>query len=312
MKKLSRLKKINLREVWQHEALHFTKWLAEEENLSLLGETLGLVLTDSETEQPAGDFKADILARDQDNNLVIIENQLERTDNNHLGQILTYASVREANTVIWIAAKARDEHKQAIEWLNQRTDSKANFFLLELEVWQIEDSSYAPKFNIVIAPNNWSKTVRSIASGSIGPLNLERRKFWEEFVDYSDKQDYEPLRNNLSIRGIGLEIKHDSIDGGHFFLGTPLRPQILSVELFILGDKELFDKLENQKEKIEKGLGLKLKWYRDYPHPNGNEIFSQIIFKKEGKFNDPERRQENIEWFYKTAKKFCEVFPKYF
>ena len=135
---------------------------------------------------------------------------------------------------------------------------KTNFFLLELEVWQIDDSAYAPKFNIIVAPNNGSKIVRSITSGNAGLLNLGRRKFWEEFVDYADAQDYEPLRNssNLSIRDIGLEIKHNGIYGGYFFLGTQIKPQILSVELFILGDKKLFDKLESQKEKNRKRLSF--------------------------------------------------------
>ena len=139
-----------------------------------------------------GDFYIDILARDQNDDLVIIENQLAKTDHDHLGKIITYASVGEANTIVWIVEKARDEHKQAIEWLNQRTDSKANFFLLELEVWQIDDSAYAPKFNIIVAPNNWSKTLRSTVFKGATPLMLARKSFWQGFINYADQREYTP------------------------------------------------------------------------------------------------------------------------
>ena len=140
MKKLSKLKIIPLREIWPHEALDFTQWLAKEDNLALLGETINLDLRDSETEKPAGDFSIDILATDENDNPVVIESQLGKTDHDHLGKIITYASAKEANTIVWVVGRPRDEHKQAVEWLNQRTDEKANFFLIKVEVWQIEES----------------------------------------------------------------------------------------------------------------------------------------------------------------------------
>ena len=310
--KLSQLKKIPLRKVWQHEALDLTKWLAKEENLALLGRSLNLYLSDSQTEQPAGDFYIDILARDENDDLVIIENQLEKTDHDHLGKIITYAAAREASTIVWVVERVRDEHRQAIDWLNQRTDSKANFFLLELEVWQIDDSSYAPKFNIVVAPNDWSKAIRSSAGRTTSPLALERNRFWQAFMDYADSKDYEPLRNwNLSKSQTGLRIGADR-EEGYFHAGSHAGRKIISVELFIItGDKAFFQKLFEQKDKIEKDLGMQLDWQSEWKK-NTKGGYSTIILEKKGRFDDLDQRQANIEWLYKTAKQFCEVFPKYF
>ena len=309
--KLSRLKKIPLRKVWQHEAFDLTKWLAKKENLTLLGESLNLHLEAGETEQPAGDFSVDILARDENDNLVVIENQLERTDHDHLGKIITYAAAREANTIVWVVERARDEHRQAIDWLNQRTDSKANFFLLELEVWQIDDSSYAPKFNVVVAPNDWSKAMRSSSGRAASPLALERSKFWQAFTDYADSKDYEPLRNLKHIKGwTGLKVGSGR-EEGYFYAGTDANKKVISVELFILGDKMFFQKLFDQKNEIKKDLKMQLDWQQTWKKRPKSK-YSTIILEKKAKFNDPDQRQANVEWLYETAKRFCEVFPKYF
>ena len=112
-------------------------------------------------EAPVGSFSLDILARDQDNRQVVIENQLEATDHTHLGQLLTYAAGFDANVIVWIAKNFRDEHRDALDLLNRRTGEDTEFFGVEVELWQIDDSRRAPYFKPVVTPNEWRKqTVR--------------------------------------------------------------------------------------------------------------------------------------------------------
>jgi len=161
---LGKLVKIELRDIWLSESSHFTPWLAREENLLTLGETLGLELELEAQERAVGPFRADILCKDIATNAwVLIENQLERTDHTHLGQLLTYASGLEAVTIVWIAARFTEEHRSTLDWLNRITDETFRFFGVEVELWRIGDSPAAPRFNIVSKPNNWSKMVTQAA-----------------------------------------------------------------------------------------------------------------------------------------------------
>lgn len=159
MKTLGKIEKIDdLRTIWPHEARDFSRWLAEDENLALLSETIGIDIVLEERESSVGGFSVDLYATEEGTNRkIIIENQLEDTNHDHLGKIITYASGKGAEVVVWIVKRARDEHKQAIEWLNQHTDENVGFFLIEIELWKINDSVPAPKFNIVEKPNVWAK-----------------------------------------------------------------------------------------------------------------------------------------------------------
>src|SRR5882724_4545695 len=153
-KSLGRLQKIDLREAWLSEASDFTPWLAEPENLKLLGEAIGIELECEAQEKDVGPFRADILCKDTTtDSWVLIENQLERTDHCHLGQLLTYAAGLTTVTIVWLAQRFTEEHRAALDWLNERTDEKINFFGLEVELWKIGDSPIAPKFNVVCKPN---------------------------------------------------------------------------------------------------------------------------------------------------------------
>ena len=158
---LSRLVHVDLREAWQDEAAHFTPWLAEQENLELLGDALGIGLELEATEQGVGPFAADILCKEpMRDQWVLIENQLEQTDHTHLGQIITYAAGLNAVTVIWIARKFVEQHRAALDWLNEITAEGTDFFGVEVELWRIgESSAVAPKFNIISKPNAWSKQI---------------------------------------------------------------------------------------------------------------------------------------------------------
>jgi hypothetical protein len=192
---LGRLERIELRAGWPHEAASFTPWLAQTENLRLLGETLGLTLEPEGTEMSVGPFRADILCRDvgQDR-LVLIENQLEQTDHTHLGQTLTYTAGLNASVVIWVAKSFTEEHRAALDWLNDATDQRFHFFGVEVELWSIGGSLPAPRFNVVVKPNDWSRTVsraaRSVQSGEITELGQERLAYWTAFRQTLDQHPF--------------------------------------------------------------------------------------------------------------------------
>ena len=173
MEELGELIKVPLREFWEGEASDFTPWLADEENIGLLGDTIGVELEVEAQERNVGPFRADILCKDiSTDNWVLIENQLEPTDHTHLGQLLTYAAGLDAVTVVWIAEGFTDEHRAALDWLNEITDEKFSFFGLEIELWRIGDSPMAPKFNVVSHPNDWTKTVSRISRNELTSVQI--------------------------------------------------------------------------------------------------------------------------------------------
>lgn len=182
--KLAILQQIeDLRQVWESETQDFTPWLSQPNNLELLGKVLNLDLEFQQREADVGPFQADLLCKEVNSNrLVLIENQLEPTDHTHLGQILTYAAGLQAFTVVWIAKKFTEEHRATLDWLNSITDnSKVNFFGLEIELWKIGTSAPAPKFNVVVEPNNWRAQVSEGAS-SIERLNEDIANLVETWI----------------------------------------------------------------------------------------------------------------------------------
>jgi Domain of unknown function (DUF4268) len=181
---LGRLQRVELRAAWKHEASHFTPWLAEPDNIALLGETIGVELEVQSQEQAVGPFRADILCRDTANgSLVLVENQLARTDHSHLGQLLTYAAGLKAVRLVWIAERFTEEHRAALDWLNEITDESFHAFGLEIELWRIGDSPPAPKFNIVVQPNEWAKVAHdaSRSQPALGSAGANYAEFWNEF-----------------------------------------------------------------------------------------------------------------------------------
>ena len=182
---LGTIKKVDLKSVWPHEALDFTKWLAEESSLALLSEAVGMDLELREVESAVGSFRADIYAADTATGAkVIIENQLEDTNHDHLGKIITYAAGKGAEVVVWVVARARDEHRQAIEWLNAHTDDEAAFFLVEIEVWSIGDFLPAPRFNVVEQPNEWARAVK--ASEGMSETDKIKLAYWTRYREVAE------------------------------------------------------------------------------------------------------------------------------
>jgi hypothetical protein len=186
---LGRLEPVALRTVWAREDHRFTPWLAQPENLRLLGTTLGLELELQATEQSIGPFCADIVCREaREDRLVLIENQLERTDHTHLGQLITYTAGLATATIVWVAAEFTEEHRAALDWLNSATDDHFRFFGLEVQVWRIGDSMKAPAFRIVSQPNDWMKRTHEIARaverGEMSELGRQRSAYWRGFRQY--------------------------------------------------------------------------------------------------------------------------------
>lgn len=261
MNKLGKIEKIeDLRTIWPHEAHDFSKWLSQEENLSLLSNTLGIDIILEELESSVGSFNVDLYATEEGTGRkIIIENQLEDTDHDHLGKIITYASGKGAQVVIWIVKRARDEHKQAVEWLNQHTDEDIGFFLLEIELWKINDSLPAPKFNVVERPNDWAKTMKAV-SGLSDTRKLQV-DFWQAFNDYAfNKPEFKKI---FSKRKPQPQNWYDLSVGSsayHLSLSANTQKKFIGAGIYINDDKELFEKFRSQKEAIESELGIELEW----------------------------------------------------
>lgn len=266
MNALGRLARVELRDIWLSEAVDFTPWLAREENLALLGEALAIELELEAQEKAVGPFRADILCKDiGTGSWVLIENQLERTDHSHLGQLLTYASGLEAVTIIWIAAKFTEEHRSTLDWLNKITDDSFRFFGLEVELWRIGDSPAAPKFNIVSKPNNWSRSVahaaRAIDEADLSPTRGKQLEYWTAFHAELDRVGgrISGNRKPQAQSWMGYSIGRTGFNLG----AVMLRPKRqVRAELYIAGDqaKSMFAALQQQAAEIEKELAYALVW----------------------------------------------------
>ena len=305
MSKLDKLIKVPLREQWKSEPKDFTKWLSEKENLDLLGDTIGIPLKTDQTEASIGSFNADILAKDDDGNFVIIENQLEMTDHTHLGQLITYASGKEAKTIIWIAREFRDESKKAIEWLNEHTDADIKFFAIEIELWKIGDSDPAPKFSIVEKPNAWAKVFKkSQNSEDTSEIELKRLDFWTGLKDYANENGiliftHKPSTNHWYNIAMG-------ISGSNITLTALISNNKISCGFWIDDNKDLFDKLESYKPNIEKDLGYTLNWDRKEDNKKASSIGIE--------YNFDFLNEENInayKWLAEKAVEFKKVFGNY-
>lgn len=260
--KLGKIKEVDIRSVWAHEQYDFSKWLAEEENIRTLGEELNLSLTDVDTERFVGSYRCDIICKDElTGKSVLIENQLEQTNHDHLGKIITYASGLDASVVVWIVANARSEHASAIEWLNKHTDDDVLFFLIEVHAYTIGDSAPAPMFKIIEQPNDFAKTIKSIAQkGELNKTETHRLEFWTQFNDVIDQRG-KPFNKRKATPdhwysvAVGSSQCHISID-------LVNKEHRIRVGMWIPDNKELYDQFYEHKDEIEAAFGRQLIWDR--------------------------------------------------
>ena len=261
MAKLGKIERIDdLRTIWPHEANDFSKWLSQEENLALLSNTVGIDIVLEERESAVGGFSVDIFASEEGTGRkIIIENQLEETNHDHLGKIITYASGKEAQVIIWIVKRARDEHKKAVEWLNQHTDENIVFFLLEIELWKIDDSLPAPKFNIVERPNDWVRALKT--TEGLSDTKKLQFDFWQAFTEYASEQtDFKKafsIRKSLPQHWYNIGVGNSSY---HLVLTVNTQKKCIGTEIYIHDDKEIFEKFQSRKSEIEAELDMKLEW----------------------------------------------------
>ena len=313
---LGRLEKVDLRTAWASEAAHFTPWLAESENLKLLGEVIGIELELEAQEKDVGPFRADILCKDTGTgNWVLIENQLEKTDHVHLGQLLAYAAGLKAVTIVWVAAHFTEEHRATLDWLNEITDDSFTFFGLEVELWRIAESRPAPKFNIVSKPNNWTREV------AVGASRVQQRKlteaqllqlsFWTAFRGFVLERETsikptKPFPQHWMSIGMGragfnlsaIASFFDSESGSY---GN----QEIRAELVLDGSesKQRFGQLEAGKNQIEAEFGQPLVWH----NPEGARM-CRIYIRKGVNLHDRQNWPEYHTWILEELERLKTVF----
>jgi len=303
--KLGKLAQVELREIWKHEATNFTNWLALPENLDLLSEEIDIELSLIDTEYNVGRFNVDIYAEEAGaDRKVIIENQLERTDHDHLGKLVTYASGLDAEIIIWIVKDVLEEHQQAVDWLNEHTDEHINFFAIRMEVWKIGNSEPAPKFHIISKPNNWTKSVKqSVRNTEITGTKLLQLKFWENFKNYANTKNIKlKLRKPYPRNWNDISINRADC---HVSLSINSTKKLLGCEIYIPNSLDTYEAFYSNKQEIDLRIpGLE---WMELPAKKA----SRIIKRTKGDFTKEEKWDEYFEWLGDTALTFQEVFNQY-
>lgn len=298
-KNLGRLRRVaNPRSVWSSEAGDFTPWLAE--NIDVLADELGMTLTVVTTEVSVGEFWLDIQAEDESGRTVIVENQLERTDHGHLGQSLVYAAGLDASAVVWVATRFREDHRSAMDWLNERTDNTVGFFGVEVSVVQIGDEGpRAPVFTVVSRPNDWQKSVKSAGGAdveSVNPVNADRQDFFADVLGAVNKHRPSirvPARSRYNWTSFAF--------GPFGNWGLSIANDKLRIEAYLdLKDrdltKRLFDQFYLERETLEARVGAgAFNWERlDDKRACRIAVYHSISLE------DEEQRQQAESWAEST------------
>lgn len=304
---IGKLIEVDIRDLWKHEQYDFSNWLAKPENIEELNNIVGLTLTDIEKEAYVGAYRCDLVAIDEPTDTkVIIENQLEDSNHDHLGKIITYASGLDAEVIIWIVKNAREEHRSAIEWLNNNMVKEISFFLIELHAYRIGESLPAPKFEIIEKPNDFIKSTKSIKSDiEMNRSQAERLNFWTKFNAV--------VINNgrpFNTRKASIDHWYDvsiSTSATHISITLVNKGGYIGVELYIRDNKELFDELFTQRDEIERQLPFSLDWQR-----LDNRKASRIITKIDGlDFDNQGNYHELMDKVISRVIAMRKVFKKY-
>lgn len=301
---LGKMEKKDLHTVWKHEERDFSRWLSKGENLALLSEALDLDLQFEGKEVPVGGFSVDLLVTDANTGYkVIIENQLGVTNHDHLGKIITYAAGKEANILIWIVGKARDEHRQAVKWLNDKTDSEVGIFLIEMELWSIDGSKPAPKFNVVERPNSYAKEQKYEEN-----LNITQKQqldFWKGFREYASKKPefsyYFTFQKVTPKYWYNLSIGSSD---AHIRLTFSVQNKEISVGVYIHNNKSLAQAFEKQQSVLKNVIGGEF---------SRNEGAKDIVFATFRKIDcdDTKKWEDYFQWFCEAALKLRGCFKDF-
>ena len=255
---IGRLVRVDLREVWKHEAHDFTQWL--EHNIDLLNEATGLALTVAGRERAAGAFACDLVAEDAAGGVVIIENQLERSNHDHLGKVITYLSQLGATTAVWIVSEPRPEHVGAMTWLNE--SSSASFYMVKVEAVRIGDSPAAPMFTQIVGPSPEIKEAAAVKQEVAERYDL-RRQWWTALLERAKPRSR--MHSHLSPPTAGYMGTSSGVQG--LYLNYVVRQEECAAELYIdRGDvetnKRIFDDLHSHRAEITQQFGAELSWER--------------------------------------------------
>ena len=298
----------DVRDFWAHEEREFTPWIADQldgEGSSELENAIGLDIELIEREKPVGKYNVDIFAKViDDGRKIVIENQLARSDHDHLGKSLAYAAGVDADIIVWIAPEFNDEHQDAIQWLNTNSREHIDLFAIRLEVWRIDDSPPAVRLNPIEEPSEWKEKAQR-ATGELSDRESRREVFWTAFRDRIT-QERTPLRarkpsprhyysNPIGISGFHMAFLFDRQAGQR------------GITLFIEDDEAAFYELVKDRDQIEDELGHSLAWVEPTETRTGN-MRSEIRLRTDGTLADRENWNEHIEWFLEYGERFHEVF----
>ena len=308
--KLSTITPVELRDCWQSESSDFTPWLAQEENMKLLAEAINIdELEVIAQEEYVGPYRADILCKEPGTEkFVLIENQLEKTDHTHLGQIMTYAAGLDAVTIIWIAQLFTEEHRAAIDWLNNITDKEFNFYGIEIKLIKIDDSCAAPVFNVIAKPNDSSKSARSASSQKSIDDKTDTEKFryefWLSFIEYMNDNPSKLFRPQRASDNHWMNIAIGTSKASICLLINQ-RDNKITTQLYINDDieKKLFDALLVYKEKATSEICQNLDWRR----LDGKKS-STIDLVLNCDLSDKSKHNELFEWLKVNTEKFIMFF----
>lgn len=302
------LEEVDIRDLWKHEQYDFSNWLAKAKIISYLNDILGLTLVDVNKEAYVGSYRCDLVAVDEtDGTKVIIENQLEASNHDHLGKIITYASGLDAQVIVWIVKQAKEEHRSAIEWLNNNTNKHVNFFLIELHAYKIGDSNPAPKFEVVEQPNDFIKGSKNTSSGNneMNKSQQERLTFWTLFND-----EIVAHGKPFNVRKATTDHWYDVAIGNsncHLSITLVNSDSFIGLELYIDNNKELFDELYKYKNDIESETGINFDWQR-----LDDKKASRVLYKMPGlNFDDHSNYHELMEEIITKILAMRTVFKDY-
>lgn len=296
MQPLGKLERVDPRSVWKHEAYDFTPWLLD--NADGLAEALGIDLELTVNEHPVGAYSLDLLGKDLTNDCVlIVENQLGGTDHSHLGQVLTYAAGTDAATVVWIATSFREEHRQALDWLNDLAGENARFFGIEIQAVRIADSPVAPTFALRAQPNDWHASLAAAARSkakSTGKAHIYKA-FWSLFLDavHAQRPTWTKAKVPTDVNWMTMPSPiRGAVIGVNFTQNAQIR-----TELYIdSGDGDLnaliFAELQKHSSELEDAFGQPLSW-EDLPERRACRLAAYAP----GAVTDTDSHDNYIAWF---------------
>lgn len=301
---LGRLKEMkDLRAVWSKEALDFTPWLSQEDNLALLADAVGLDISVEETEAPVGDFYVDIFAFETGTGRkIIIENQLEDTNHDHLGKLITYASGKSADVIIWVVKRAREEHRAAIEWLNNHTDENIGFFLCEIKLYRIGDSAPAVKFEVIEKPNDWTKEVRKNEFSS--ESKQRRFDYWAAFQSYAFNSN--EFSKEFKKRKLSTYPWMDYFIGSsecNISVNQIWSKSKINVVFYIPDNKDLYQSLLEHRETIEADAGISFSWDELPEHKA-----SKVLIERSAELENRDSWNEQFDWIIDVMLKMKRAF----